>query len=493
MPRQVRNALLFLTDQQRKDSIGAYGNPLAGTPNLDRLAREGVRFDRCYTQNPFCSPARASILTGLYPRTHGVWYNQVRFDEVGAPTLGDILQAHGYRTGSVGKIHLQPWFGRHPPGGWEESMDYWQKHPEMSDWHGPFCGFQEVDMTIGHVHYSTGAGHYAAYIEREFPGGAELLLRDNALADDGYFETWRNAIPEEHHYNTWIADRTIEMIDRFAGEPFFIHCSFPDPHHPFSACEPYASMYSPDDMPDPLAASLHELDAMPDIYRACHLGEENYFSRSPSFPDRIAGAPLREMTAQAYGMITHVDHCIGRVMGRLAEDGLLDQTLVIFTSDHGELLGDHGLLLKGPFYYQSLLNVPLIMRSPRATPGAHAGLTAHVDLVPTVLEHLDLECPDYLPGRSLDAPLQGGQARARDAVLTEFRPPGGPNMKILHTDEWKYVYYGGEECGELFNVTDDPQERTNLFNTPEHAETQRRLHGRLLDELVGTEAAWPPG
>jgi len=232
VPKSAKNVLLFLTDQQRKDSIAAYGNPFVQTPNLDRLAGEGVRFDRAYCQNPFCSPARASILTGLYPRTHGVWHNSIRFDEVGAPTLGDILQTHGYRTGSVGKIHLGPGWGPHPPAGFEESRDYWAKHPQMRDWHGPYCGFADVYLSLGHIHYSTRGGHYGAYLEENFPQGRELFKRENALFNQGYFETWRNAMPEEHHYNTWITDRTTDMIDRFAGEPFFIHCSFPAPPPP---------------------------------------------------------------------------------------------------------------------------------------------------------------------------------------------------------------------------------------------------------------------
>ncbi len=492
VPTKVKNVILFLTDQQRKDSLGAYGNPIIKTPNLDRIANEGVRFERAYVQNPFCCPSRASILTGLYPRTHGVWHNGIQFNDVGAPTLGDILQAHGYRTGSVGKIHLNAWFGPHPPSGYEESQDYWAKHPEMKDWHGPYCGFQEVELTIGHVHYSTKGGHYSAYLEREFPEGSKLLRRENALLNQGYFETWRNAIPEEHHYNTWIADRTMEMIDRFAGQPFFIHCSFPDPHHPFSACEPYASMYDPNAMPDPLPASLEEMAAMPPIYRAHYMGEPTYYSKEPPFFEKIAGAPLREMTAQMYGMVTHVDRSIGRVLDHLSRRGLLDETLVIFTSDHGELLGDHGHILKGPFYYQSLLNIPLIIRYPGAQPGVNRQLVGHVDLVPTILDCLGLKIPAYLPGYSLAGHLRGEAAHVRDAVLTEFRPFGGPNMKILHTsDGWKYVYYHGEKYGELFNLVQDPQERNNLYGKPAYAEMCRRLNLRLLDELIGTEAAWP--
>jgi arylsulfatase A-like enzyme len=369
----------------------------------------------------------------------------------------------------------------------------------MRDWHGPYCGFQEVELSIGHIHYSVHGGHYGAYLEEEFPAGRELFRREKALLNLGYYETWHNAMPEEHHSNTWVADRTIEMIDRFASGRFFVHCSFPDPHHPLSACEPYASLYKPEEMPEPLAPSLEELAQLPPVYRAYHLGEENYFAHPPSFPEKIAGAPLREMMAQMYGMVTHVDVSVGRVLEHLSARGLLDETLVLFTTDHGELMGDHGFVLKGPFYYQSLLNVPLIAKLPGAKPAVCGELVAHVDLVPTILECLGLEVPKNLPGRSLKRYLDGSTeltevCRAgahRDAVLTEFRPFGGPNMKVLHSGEWRYVYYAGEAYGELFNLRDDPEERRNLFGDPAYVEVERRLQARLLEELVLTEAAWP--
>jgi len=490
-PRPVRNVLLFLTDQQRKDSIGAYGNPLIRTPSFDRIAREGLRFERAYTQNPFCSPARASILTGTHPRTHGVWHNGIQF-RTGVPTLGDMLLEEGFRTGSVGKIHLNPWFGEAPPVCFEESRRHWEEHPEMAAWHGPYCGFQDVHMVLGHGHYSMYAGHYGAYLKAAYPEGAEKLKRPAALLDDGYLETWVNAIPEEHHYDTWIADRTVEMIDRCASERFFIHCSFPDPHHPFTACEPYASMYSPGDMPDSIPASEEELESMPPFYVRQHRGEPSFYDRRPaSFDKDIAGEPLRAIKAQTYGMVTHVDTCIGRILDHLESRGLLEETLIVFTTDHGELLGDHGLLYKGPFYYQSLVNVPLLMRRPGQRPAVVTDLAAHVDIVPTVLESLGVQTPEYLPGRSLAGWFAGEPQHSRDAALTEFRPFGCPNMKVLHTGRWKYVYYGTEEYGELFDLAEDPEEHSNLFADPAHRETRDRLQARLLQELTATEAPWP--
>jgi arylsulfatase A-like enzyme len=475
----VRNVILFLTDQQRKDSLGCQGNPAAKTPNFDRLAREGARFERAYTQNPFCCPARASILTGVYLM-------------VGTPTLGDLLQPRGFRTGSVGKIHVNPWFGPPPPTCNEESFQYWQKHPEMAEWTGPYCGFQKVQMVLGHGHYSIQAGHYPAYLRKEFPEGIALAQRDRALRDEGHLQTWHNAVPEEHHYNTWIADRTVEMIDSFGADRFFIHCSFPDPHHPFTACEPYASLFPADQMPDPLAYSEEELNRMPPLYLKQFRGERSPYNGKPSsFVEKIAGAPLKAIMAQTYGMVSHVDSCIGRILDHLEERGLLEETLIVFTTDHGELLGDHGFLFKGPFYYQSLVNVPMIIRNPGCSPEVREELVGHVDLVPTILEALGLELPDHLPGRSLMGHLEGNPRDRRDAVLTEFRPFGLPNMKILHTEDWKYVHYQGQDYGELFHLREDPEERHNLYDDPGYRGMRNELTTRLLEELVATEASWP--
>lgn len=519
MPHSAKNVVLLLTDQCRRDFLGCYGNAIAQTPQIDALAASGVRFDSAYTQNPFCCPARASILTGTYPRTHHLWHNGIQF-KAGVPTLGDLLQESGVRTGSVGKIHVNPRFGSAPPVGFEESDAYWNAHPEMAEWRGPYVGFQDVRMTNGHVAYSVRTGHYAADLKKRFPEGVDLMKRESALRDDGWVQTWRNSIPEEYHYNTWIADETIGLVDAYGDDRFFLHVSFPDPHHPFSACEPYSSMFDDAEMPASIPYSRAELEALPPHYLAHHEGRRSFFEGSPpSFREKIEGAPLAEMKRQAYGMMTHVDRSIGRIVSHLAERGLLDDTMLIFTTDHGELLGDHGFYLKGPFFYQSLLNVPMIIALPRSwgygARGARAeqsaqtnsDYVAHVDLVPTILSAMGAPVPGYLPGHSLLPLLVGGDSASgeqsadyapRDAVLTEFRPFGAPNMKVLHHDGWKLVYYGAYPdagapiAGELFDLANDPEEHRNLWNDPHHAARQALMSERLLLELNETEAPWPP-
>lgn len=486
-----RNVILFLTDQQRLDSIGAYGNSVASTPNLDWIASRGVRYTRAYTHTPWCSPARTSILTGTYLRTHGVWHNGIQF-LTGVPTIANMLGTCGYRTGSVGKVHVNPWFGAAPPAAFEESDGYWASHPEIADWHGPYLGFQEVDLVHGHGHYSMTSGHYAAYLDRCFPDGKDLLKRPAALFDLGYRECWKNAIPERHHYNAWIADRTIEMIDRFGSDPFFIHCSFPDPHHPFTACEPYASMFDPDDMPDPLPYSETQLGQLPPHYLKQHHGIPSFDKRPPDFPNEIAGTPLRHIMAQTYGMVSHVDACIGRILEHLRRSGRLDETLIIFTTDHGELLGDHGFIYKGPFCYQCLMNVPLLAMGPGVSAGVRSDLVCHVDILPSILAQLGLAVPSHATGRPLPGLLPPDWAYfPRDAVLSEFRPRPAFSMKILHTARYRYVFYHGQSYGELFDLLEDPGETTNRFDDGDYARVRKELHERLLMELAATESPWP--
>jgi len=479
------NVLLFYTDQQRCDSLGCYGNPVIDTPNVDLLAAQGLRFDRAYVQNPVCMPSRVSLLTGLHPRDHGVWTNGVPFC-LGAETLPAFLGEHGYATAAVGKLHLNP-FGEAPEPYVRESRPWWAEHPEMKDWHGPYLGFQEVELVTGHVSYAS--GHYRHYLEQVFPQGIELLRKESALPPHtDAASTWKNAIPAEHHYNRWIADKTKGMLRKLRDRPFFIQCSFPDPHFPFSAPQPYCDLYSPADVLSPIPAEdASRRDEPPHFELFRELYAKGQTERH-----------FREMAAQTYGMVRFVDECVGEVMEELGRLGLRDDTLVIFTSDHGELLGDHGLIYKGPYLFQPLVRTPFILSCPSRFAGGRAcsSLAGQVDLFPTVAEFLGVAPPAYLPGRSLAPVLAGDSSSVRDAVLTEFHCSypqlGLPfNLKALHTDRWKYVHYANHPTGELYDLHNDPDERRNLFNDPQHRQTRQDLQTRLLDELVRTEADWP--
>ncbi len=477
------NILILMTDQHRVDCLGCYGNQIISTPNIDVLAQTGVLFRRAYVQNPICMPSRATILTGLYPRTHGVWDNGCTFS-LGAETIPGFLKAKGYATASIGKIHLNP-FGPASEPYIRESQKYWDRHPEMKYWHGPYVGFDEVELVSGHVNYA--AGHYKHYLKELFPEGIELLKKENASdPPSGAASTWKNAIPAEYHYNHWIAEKTKEYLIRLRDRPFFMQCSFPDPHFPFSAPSPYCDIYSPADMPPPLNREEGS-DTMP-----AHFA---HFAKL--YAEGQTEDHFREMAAQTYGMIHFVDDCIGSVVAELESLGLREKTIVIFTTDHGELLGDHGLIYKGPYLYQSLVRTPLIISlPPTLKPGTIQALAGHVDLFPTILDILNEERPSYLQGRSLLPLIEGKADKARDSILTEFHHGYGQglgrfNVKCIHHDKWKFVHYGNRSYGELYNLEDDPNEFYNLYNDPGYREKVKEFEILLLNELIQTEGEWP--
>ncbi len=486
MGERQYNILFILTDQLRADNLGCYGNQVIRTPNIDRIAQSAVRFDRAYVQNPVCMPSRASIFSGLSPRAHGVWTNGVPFDPQ-IETLPGYLARSGYTTASIGKIHLNPAGPCRPPYHWE-SHAYWKNHADMHAWHGPYLGFQHVELVIGHV--DPLEGHYKQYLRETFPEGLELSQERNALDPlSGTATAWKNAMPAEYHYNSWITARCVHYLREHSQHPFFLVASFPDPHFPFSAPAPYCDIYDSQRVPSPLVAP-DEVQTRPRHFEqmirlyATGQTEENF----------------RRMAAQTYGMVHFVDECVGKIMSELDRLGLRERTIVVFTADHGELLGDHGLIYKGPYLYQPLVKTPLIVSVPRLTqsPATSDALVGHVDLFPSLLEILGEERPESLQGYSFLPLLSGERQSTRQTVLTEFhddyRQHGIEpifNLKCIHHDRWKLVHYCYRTCGELYDLREDPDESHNLYDDPAYRGTVRDLEAVLLDEILRTEGQWP--
>ena len=248
------------------EQLGCTGNRVARTPNIDRIALEGVSFCNHVTPCQICAPSRASLFSGLYPRHHGFIRNGLALDP-SLESLSHAVMDAAVRTHGVGKFHLQPILAPRSYG-MPESSAFWTL-PESEDWGGPFHGFQTVDFVIGESFTSVRGGHYARWLERKHPGVAPLYLPENSLdaAPDEMEEVWRSAVPAELHYNRWIVDQSVAFLDRAAGDdPFFLYVSFPDPHHPFSPPAPYCDRFDPRDMPLPRTVS-GELDRMPDYIR----------------------------------------------------------------------------------------------------------------------------------------------------------------------------------------------------------------------------------
>ena len=496
------NILFITTDQQRADCLGCYGNPLLRTPHIDRLAHEGARFNRAYVNNPLCMPSRATMLTGRNPRSHRVWCNGVPLppDEV---FVSSHFAAAGYRTALVGKAHFTPYGAPIEDdgetvteyiAGWEAGMG--------TGWRGPYYGFDYVDLVLAHNRPS---GHYRHWLDARYPDVPRLFGQGAALEPPtGTPQCWKSAVPVEAHPTTYIADRAVEYLrghrEQHSEQPFFLWCSFTDPHHPFAPPHPYCDLYDPAAVPlpacDPRKADDEpvELRDKPPHFLDAYHGRNRTDGSGPFLKlAQMTDAGVREIIALTYGMIALLDDSIGRIWAALDDLDLWNDTLVVFCSDHADLLGDHWLMNKGPFHYEGLLRVPLLLRLPASSPMVVEPFAQLIDLAPTFLDAAALEIPFGMQGRSLLPLLRGDDSNARDAVLVENSSGELPHLmlKTIRTDGWKLTAYAGQPYGELYDLHADPDEFVNLWDSPPHQQLRQQLLARLLHELVTTEDRLP--
>jgi len=491
------NILLITTDQQRADTIGAYGNKVCQTPNLDRLATQGTRFDACRTQNPYCQPARATILTGTYPSTHGVTSNGIDMPlETERDSVARLFSEAGHRTALLGKAHFATIYPLLPTGRVESVEGSARVDPE---WRGPYFGFDEVELILfGHMmrmsplmgdwNWCFGPPpfglHYAQWLFRDgFEKGRERLrLMQPEAAGRTYdkTQTWKNAVLEEDHPTTWVGDRAVEWLEQVDG-PFFSWVSFTDPHHPMDPPRPWSDMYSPDDCLELLPETRpEEFDKKPGLHRAWTRGAQGgAMAWANPGGANLSERELAQMFAGYYSLVSQLDHQIGRVLEVLERRGLAEDTLVIATTDHGDLLGDHQMVFKGPLHYEGLLRLPLIVRGP----GFGAGeVVSHpvgtIDLAPTALAAAGLPVPERMEGRHLLEP--------RETCITEndhqmvFEMP----LRTLATERYKITRYEAQEgVGELYDLELDPGEFENRWDDPEYATVRSDLLATLDDEM----------
>ncbi|WP_415403870.1 sulfatase-like hydrolase/transferase [Tateyamaria sp. SN3-11] len=369
------NILLISADQQRADCIGFKGRKVK-TPHLDALAAAGTHFDACITPCVVCQPARASILTGQLPRTHGVHDNGIDLDPaIGARGFAGMLGQAGYDTAYFGKAHFSTYHTFEATGS-PECLKSSAIYPD--DWHGPYMGFDHVEMMlVGHNWWAPekppAGQHYERWYHADGQGDEKTrLMWENGGDTKGAAQTWHSRLPVEWHNTTWTADRAIDWLGQGHTDPFCAWVSFPDPHHPFDAPEPWSRLHDPAevDLPDHRTRNFegrpwwHEqvLTAEPEGVGA---DIRKSYSRIPPQSDE----QLREIIANTYGQIALIDHNVGRILAALEANGLADNTIVIYISDHGDWLGDHGLILKGPMHYDGLLKVPMIVRGPGVPAG----------------------------------------------------------------------------------------------------------------------------
>jgi arylsulfatase A-like enzyme len=513
------NVLLITTDQHRADTLGVSGNPVCQTPHLDRLAAQGAYFPAARTQNPFCQPARATILTGTMPSTHGVTFNgrdlPARWTE---QALSTTFARAGYRTGFFGKAHFATTFPTLPTGQPESVEGSAAMDP---DWSGPYFGFDDVQLILfGHNlrmaplmgNWSWCFGpppfglHYARFLYRDGrKKGDERLAAMQPEASGARWDetqTWRSAIDEEHHPTTWTADVAIDWLKERArnwgtsgasAEPFFGWVSFADPHHPMDPPGRWFDMYEPADVAEVLPARVAgELDGKPGVQRVWSQGMKGtMFEWANPGGANLSEEQLACMIAAYYGMISQLDHNIGRILTTLDELGLADDTMVLMSTDHGELLGDHQIVFKGPIHYDGLLRVPLIVRAPGVSPGTVVSdPVGTIDLGPTMLQAAGVATPSHHQGAPLfDA--TGNPAR-REWALTEddFDVARSIPLRTISTDRYKLTAYLDQpDVGELYDLQEDPGELVNRWDDPAYAGLRRDLAATLADLTVRVDPA----
>lgn len=473
-----------MADQLRFDALGCYGNCEIHTPNIDRIALNGCTFDNHYIQNPVCSPSRASIFTGRYPKNHGVRENGIPL-KASEITLPEVLRKNGYTTAVAGKVHFTPQFT--------------PKQREEEDWPEGKYGFN-----ITHTSCDTKTGEYLDWLKKESPEnyaivkkqGERKMQEDKASPADkdmsGPPQLFPSKVDPLFHQTTWIADQTIQLIDELSGDkPFFISCSFLDPHQPFDPPEQYYNMYDPDRLSPPDAID-GELDDKPPHYRLHRTGHgysiEKYDFRL------IQPRDWRCIKAAYYGMVTLIDENVGRILNALEQKGIERDTLVMFTNDHGELLGDHGLLFKGPFFYDCMIKAPMLISWPGMVPqgSRYRQVTEHVDIMPTLLDYAGVAIPYGVQGASMAPVMRGDMGSSRKYAMTEFNCyDWGLSLKALSGRDYKLVYYAGETYGELYDHNLDPGEHVNQWDNPDYAEVKQRLLKQLMDRMAETEDTLP--
>jgi arylsulfatase A-like enzyme len=494
------NILLITSDQQHYSTLGSI-NPRIRTPALDRLCSEGTRFDRAYCPNPTCTPTRASIVTGLYPSQHGAWSLGTKLPEH-VPTVGDFLSRSGYRTSTIGKVHLQPLASTDRYSSLEaqptlRDLDFWR------GFHGPWYGFDHVETARMHANESHVGQHYAIWLEEKGLDDWEEYFqpwppRGDAPRDKWDGRTWH--LPEQLHYSVWTAERTIAQLEQAAEDeqPFFCWASFHDPHPAYLVPEPWASMYDPAEMePGRLHPGEHQRNPIHFGLTQQDDAREQLYDRF--FEDsnlhgfgchRRSDEQIRRDMATYYGMISLMDREIGRILDTLDRLGQAGDTLVVFSTDHGHFLGQHGLTAKGPFHYEDMLRVPMVVRWPgRVEAGAvREAIQNLIDLPETFLAAAGLEVPGTMTGLNQLPTWTGGEP-VRTGSITENRHSlQNVHLRTYVNRRYKITVYRSMDDGELFDLEEDPGEIRNLWDQP----ACQQLKADLLAEFLRATMACEP-
>jgi len=512
------NFLFIITDQHRADHLGCYGNKVVKTPNIDSLAVNGQRWERFYVANPICMPNRASIMTGRMSSVHGARHNGIPLSK-DHTTFVELLKDAGYKTGLIGKSHLQsftglpatniyqPEEGKTTPSTHLRDAFKNNRHSKDYDlevksrWDTPladrtgndFYGFEHVEVAAGHA--DEAAGDYLLWARTQHKEFDQLVGPDNALPHNRATapQAWRTAVPEELYSTNWIAGRSEQWLSQQVNndEPFFLQMSFPDPHHPFTPPGRYWDMYNPDDIELPASFEKGTLPPVIAMQEAMKSGTD---ARDNQNPFAVSADEARTITALTYGMITMIDDAIGRVLARLDALNLRENTIVIFTSDHGDYMGDHGLMLKLLLHYQGLIKVPFIWNEKGSTADTAVvkDLSSSIDISASVLARAGINPFNGIQGRDLFSSV------SPEAVIIEEdsqRTMTGfdkmQRVRTVVTNRYRMSLRHGENWNELYDLQDDPDELNNVYEEAAFRSIRNELTETMIKRMIDLQDRSP--
>lgn len=487
--RRIRNVLFIMCDQLRRDHLGCYGHPTLRTPNIDALAAAGTRFDRCYAQAAVCGPSRMSTYTGRYVLSHGATWNFVPLP-VQIPTLGEYMRAAGLRTALVGKSHVVPDLEG------LKRLDIDPASPSgMSLGQGGFDAIARHDGIVLDSFLQRRPHPYNSHLhQRGYVGfNAWHDWANSGIDEQGQLCTgWRlrNAryparVRPEDSETAWTTDQAIEFVRSQGEAPWCLHVSYIKPHWPYMAPAPYLAMYSAADIKPAARAQAERIDAHPVV--------EAFRGHTESLTFSQPG--VRETVLPAYmALVSEIDTHIGRLLQALESAGRSRDTLIVLTSDHGDLLGDHWLGEKELFYEQSA-GVPLIVFDPTSLPCGRVvdSVVESIDLIPTFMDALGQQADhQWLEGQSLMPMVRGETGQVRQTAFSELDyafygarttlglGPNSARSVMACEKRWKYVYHQGFPP-QLFDLESDPHELVDLGRSPAHAQVRAQMHERLVE------------
>jgi choline-sulfatase len=457
-----KNMLLIMSDQHKRDCLGAAGNPVAKTPNLDAFARTAVRFINAYCTNPVCTPSRASLLTGLYTHHHETWNNATPWP-ITHPTIAHHFGRSGYLTALVGKMHFVD--------AQTHGFDY---HLDFNDWF-QFLGPKTKLYADELARPNSGSGlPQIDDLWRDYgdpwKGPRDLDDRQGSVAVGGI-----SKISEQDQFDSFVARESVRFLRKYGRgpQPFLLISSFLKPHDPFMPNARFANLFRAEDMRLPDTWGKVNLAQVPKEVRS----SIEYNAPTPELRDP---EPARRRIAFYYANLAQMDDCAGIVLRELHELGLDQDTIVVYTSDHGEMLGEHGLWQKFEFY-ESSCGVPLMIRAPGiSAPGVCDIPFSQVSLLPTLGELCGVPISSPLDGVSFVEQIRNPSTRTSRPVFAEYdlRTPKAKYM--IRDGDWKLTYWT-HDIPELYNLRADPEEMTNLALGAQHREVVSALRTKLFD------------